>query len=90
MRCTRSRSEVCLPPWAPEMPGSHREEELPPTVKSFVADGGPSSYLAGVSTRRMEKLVKTLGIDSLSMPALMGRSFSCRRALPGTTRASQP
>ncbi len=36
-----------------------RAESAPVTV---VAD----CYLAGVSTRRMDKLVKTLGIDSLS------------------------
>jgi hypothetical protein len=36
-----------------------------------------SAYLLGVSTRRVGKLVETLGIASLSKPVRLGNSMQC-------------
>ena len=51
------RKGTYFPEWLLE-----RRKRAEAALISFVAD----CYLAGVSTRRMDKLVKTLGIDSLS------------------------
>lgn len=51
------RSGTYFPQWLPE-----RRKRAESALITVVAD----CYLAGVSTRRMDKLVKQLGIDSLS------------------------
>ena len=51
------RKGTCFPAWLLE-----RRKRSESALITVVAD----CYLAGVSTRRMDKLVKTLGIDSLS------------------------
>jgi len=51
------RKGTCFPEWLLE-----RRKRAESALITVVAD----CYLAGVSTRRMDKLVKTLGIDSLS------------------------
>ena len=51
------RSGIYIPEWLPE-----RRKRSESALITVVAD----CYLAGVSTRRMDKLVKTLGIHSLS------------------------
>jgi hypothetical protein len=51
-----------MDPTRPRRSWPERRKRAEPALITVVAD----SYLAGVSTRRMDKLVKTLGIDSLS------------------------
>lgn len=51
------RTGTCFPEWLLE-----RRKRAESALITVVAD----CYLAGVSTRRMDKLVKTLGVNSLS------------------------
>jgi putative transposase len=86
----KPRSGSYFPDWLLE-----RRRRARAALTSVVA----TSYLLGVSTRRMEKLVETLGITSLSrsqvsrMAADLDAAVEAFRARPldaGRTRSSPP
>ena len=70
------RTGTYFPQWLLE-----RRKRAESALVTVVAD----CYLAGVSTRRMDKLVKTLGIDSLSQVAGLADG---RRPRPAASRTS--
>ena len=86
------RTGTYFPDWLLE-----RRKRAETALITVVAD----CYLAGVSTRRMDKLVKTLGIDSLSKSQVSRMAAEPRRArravpppaawtTPGRSRSSPP
>ncbi len=82
------RKGTYFPEWLLE-----RRKRAEAALITVVAD----CYLAGVSTRRMDKLVKTLGIDSRRCPAwpristsTSTSSATVRSGMPGRSRSSPP
>jgi putative transposase len=85
------RKGTYFPEWLLE-----RRKRAEAALITVVAD----CYLAGVSTRRMDKLVKTLGIDSLSKSQVSrmaasststsSSSATVRSTMPGRSRSSPP
>ena len=86
------RTGTYFPEWLLE-----RRKRAESALITVVAD----CYLAGVSTRRMDKLVKTLGIDSLSKSQVSRmaadldeqverRSAPAPRTRPGRSRSWPP
>lgn len=75
------RSGSYLPDWLLE-----RRKRAESALIAVVAD----CYLAGVSTRRMDKLVKTLGIDLLSKSQVPGLPYGRRPGRAGRRVPAPP